>query len=1179
MAALTLNSFFKKKVDRPIEGVIKADDEADLKVEVEEYVLTDEVEKRLETFLEAYNNYEGANGVWISGFFGSGKSHLLKMLAILLENRMIDGKTVADYFYPKCSDDNEILKNDIKAAVRIPSKSILFNIDQKADVITKTETDALVAVFVKVFDEACGYYGKQAYIAQFERELDRDGLFDKFKLAFNEFAGQTWEFGRERAKRFSLEIDKAYNSVSNQNETGILDKYRTDYHLSIDDFANHVKEYIEKQEPNFRLNFFVDEVGQYIANNEKLMVNLQTVAESLATKCRGRAWVIVTAQNDMSRVLSGMSSKLNTDDYTKIQARFKIRMNLTSADVAEVIQKRLLAKNSEAEKELSGLYNKESDNFKTLFDFEDGSQTYKNFQSSQHFIDCYPFIPYQFPLFQTAIQNLSTHDAFEGRYNSVGERSMLGVFQQVAVNVSQYQVGELATFDMMFEGIRTSLKTDIQRPILNAEKNIDDKDKFAVRVLKALFLVKYIKEFRGTVRNICVLMYPNFNENLSDLTKKVQEALNLLEQQIYIQRTGDIYEYLTNDEKDVEKEIKDVSIEKDEIIKELSTLIFGRIIPTKIRYGEDGKDYLYTNKLDDVNCSNERELAINVISPLNDNQNSSDSSFGITHSIQNIHDLIVVLEPDYRLVEDLYLYKQTKKYIGENNNSQQKESKKKILTDKGIQNSERYNEIQQRIVESLGKAKFYVAGSEIEVSGEQAQSRVIRAFNELIGRTYTNLKMVSGHTYKMEDISSYLNSSQKSLFATDAVSMSEAEKHLLGTVTNSTFRCTVKTITDIYEKIPNGWSLPAILCNIAKLCARGKLEIRQDSNILDDSEIEKALSSTANHSNLILQAQLAFSQAQIRNLKEFYETYSAAPINDMDAKTLANMTSELLTNTKNRIEKLLYQVEKYPFLKALNPTMETISDCSGKIYTWYLTDFSDKQEELIMQKENIIDPIERFMNGIGREIYDNAATFVLNQKANFQYISSDEVSSINETLSDANCYKGTVIQILKDKLTTVKGLINEKVSAEKQVANNKLNELKQKLTSMEQYSKLSGEDVQKVESRFDNCKTKIENQTLIAIVKDVVSNFESNDYTELLNFVIQTSQLKVAVDDTSSTDSSSDNTEVKTQVKKSEIIQAQKISIGYTKPLLSNANEVEDYINSLKQAMLEEINNGKQIQI
>jgi DNA replication protein DnaC len=78
---MTLKRIFKNPVDRPIEGVIKADDEASLLLEIEEYVLTNEIEKRLESFLDAYNNYQGANGVWISGFFGSGKSHLLKMLA------------------------------------------------------------------------------------------------------------------------------------------------------------------------------------------------------------------------------------------------------------------------------------------------------------------------------------------------------------------------------------------------------------------------------------------------------------------------------------------------------------------------------------------------------------------------------------------------------------------------------------------------------------------------------------------------------------------------------------------------------------------------------------------------------------------------------------------------------------------------------------------------------------------------------------------------------------------------------------------------------------------------------------------------------------------------------------------------------------------------------------------
>ena len=155
-----LRDIFEKPVDRAIEGVIKADDDASLRVEIEEYVLTNEIEKQLEKFLDAYNNYEAANGVWISGFFGSGKSHLLKILALLLENRDAGGSPAYELFKQKCAH-NEILAADLRKAVGIPSKSILFNIDQKADVITKEQVDALLSVFVKVFDEMCGYYGKQ----------------------------------------------------------------------------------------------------------------------------------------------------------------------------------------------------------------------------------------------------------------------------------------------------------------------------------------------------------------------------------------------------------------------------------------------------------------------------------------------------------------------------------------------------------------------------------------------------------------------------------------------------------------------------------------------------------------------------------------------------------------------------------------------------------------------------------------------------------------------------------------------------------------------------------------------------------------------------------------------------------------------------------------------------------
>src|SRR5690606_15186480 len=123
----------------------------------------------------------------LSGFFGSGKSHLLKMLALLLENRQIDNKSALELFLPKCGD-NDTLSSGIKNALAIPSKSILFNIDQKADVISKTQVDALLAVFVKVFDEMCGYYGKQGHIAQFERDLDSRKLYGSFKEAYESIA-------------------------------------------------------------------------------------------------------------------------------------------------------------------------------------------------------------------------------------------------------------------------------------------------------------------------------------------------------------------------------------------------------------------------------------------------------------------------------------------------------------------------------------------------------------------------------------------------------------------------------------------------------------------------------------------------------------------------------------------------------------------------------------------------------------------------------------------------------------------------------------------------------------------------------------------------------------------------------------------------------------------------------
>ncbi len=747
-----LATIFAKPINRHIEGVIKADDDASLRQEVEEYVLTNEVAKRLDNFLSAYNDYQGANGVWISGFFGSGKSHLLKILAMLLENRAIDGVHVLDLFLPKCSD--ELLKADLKRAVAIPSRSILFNIDQKADVISKKQIDALLAVFVKVFDEMCGYYGKQGHIAQFERELDNRGHYAAFKDAFATAANIPWETGREQALMEGHNIAAAYAQATGappSEATGILDKYRQQYKLSIEDFAEQVNAYIDRQEPNFRLNFFVDEVGQYIADNIKLMTNLQTIAESLATKCHGRSWVIVTAQEDMKEVLGEMG-KQQSNDFSKIQARFHNRMKLTSADVAEVIQKRLLLKNDDGIQLLSTVYAQQQNNFKTLFDFADGAQTHRNFRDRDHFIHSYPFIPYQFTLFQAAIQNLSLHNAFEGKHSSVGERSMLGVFQQVAKQIADHQIGDLATFDLMFEGIRTALKSNVQKAVIVAEQNLHNK--FAVQVLKALLLVKYVREFKATVRNLTVLMLPHFGADLPALKRRLEEALNLLEQQTYIQRNGNLYEYLTDEEKDIEEEIKATEIDTTVVADELGRLIFDQVIKDrKIRFDENGQDYAFSRKLDDHLLGREQELTIHIITPFHD---QFDNETILRAQAMGRSELLVLLPPNDRLVRDLRLYKQTDKYVQQNISLTQQESVKRILQDKLYQNQERASALTQMVHELLGEAKLIVNGQDLDISSSEPKTRIVLGFHQLIQQTYPHLRMLRGIPYRQEDIQGYL---------------------------------------------------------------------------------------------------------------------------------------------------------------------------------------------------------------------------------------------------------------------------------------------------------------------------------------------------------------------------------------------------------------------------------------
>ena len=306
---MKIQDMFYKGIDRDIKGVIKVGqaDEENVYQELEEYVVTSELSKYMSRFFDAYKRgIDGKTdkmGVWISGFFGSGKSHFLKILSYILSNKTVTDEngseiTAASFFMDgvKVEDKSLADKIDNISALAEDTDVILFNIDSKSEYDSKMDKEAIKDVFMKVFNDHLGYCGSIPFLAEFERKLDLDGRYEEFKAKFAEVNGSSWEESREDYYFIQDEIIESVVSlgIMSENEAkNWAENAQSSYSLSIEKFADYVRRYCESKGNNHHILFLVDEIGQYIADDSKLMVNLQTVAEDLGTACRGKAWIYI----------------------------------------------------------------------------------------------------------------------------------------------------------------------------------------------------------------------------------------------------------------------------------------------------------------------------------------------------------------------------------------------------------------------------------------------------------------------------------------------------------------------------------------------------------------------------------------------------------------------------------------------------------------------------------------------------------------------------------------------------------------------------------------------------------------------------------------------------------------------------------------------------------------------
>lgn len=1164
MSVTAINEIFAKPINRAIEGVIKADDTSHLATEVEEYVLTNEAAKGLEHVLEAYTNYTNANGVWISGFFGSGKSHLLKMLAHLLgdiDSHDYPRVKVSEQFQAKA--DDAFLPALIDKADRIAAKSLLFNIDQKATLISKDQNDALLKVFVKIFDESRGYYGNQGHIARFERDLDFRGQYDAFKAAFERIAGIPWTQGREQAALEAGHIDQAFAVVNETASPGIIRQYSTNYSVSIEDFADEVATWLGQQPDGFRLNFFVDEVGQFVGTNTHLMLNLQTIAESLATKCKGRAWIFVTSQEDMEKV-GGDRTKSQANDFSKIQARFKSRLKLTSQDVEEVIRKRLLDKTDAAKTDVAAIYAAEHANFKTLFDFVEGRH-YPNYRDEAHFVGTYPFVSYQFPLFQSAIEGISDHNIFEGRNSSVGERSMLGVVQEVARTLSDKPLGQLASFDQMFEGIRASLKSANQRAINDAERS-PTLPLLAVRLLKALFLVKYVDTFKATPRNLTVLVYDRFGADLTQLGKDVNDALAALEGQTYIQRNGDVYDYLTNEEQKIEQEIKNVDIDSSEVTKKLSDLLTGSIIKTtKIIYGKNGQNFPIGFKLDGQAMSKQHELSLHFTSP--------EQGFSVeqikAHSA-GLDELRVVLPPETdRILADLRLLLKTEKYVKRAQSASRTSIEHSILQTKSTQNAEREKEIVERLRTAVGHSTLIHNAGVLEVNSVDPVTRISDGFQKVIAATYTNLILLGGMTFTEQQLSSFVNPPDEGLFADTASILAVPGDDVLAHLEMSGKRhvqVTMKQLVDKYTTKHYGWDQWSIAAVVGYLAGQAKIEIQLNGKVLARTEITSALRNTHSYPNMIIALERVFDPKVVAAFRKFVIEFTDDGAISKDARELARAGKEHL-DAKLAELKALRTGARYPFIDQLDEPIKVLGElCSHKV-EWFVTDFSDA-DDLLDAKDNAIDPIKAFLNGAQRGIYDKAAAFMQANRSNMAYLPGGAADPVAFALEDPQIYRGNRTSQLGAAVTSLQERLGEVIDAQRASATADINARWDQVPASKAYEEANEAARQSVKRTAGALLDRVDRETQIATIKNLASQFADSIYPQILD---ELHAARVLPDSGPDTDPPIDPLPVK------QTVSINTLSLPGAGQVLETEADINGYLDQLRTTLLAAIHDNKRI--
>lgn len=997
---MMIRDMFAEDINRSINGVIKVDQDTTdvIEQEVREYVITKELKKHFISFFDyysdAFDNPTDDIGVWISGFFGSGKSHFLKMLSYILENRQVGDTSTVEMFRRKFEDDPATFMM-IDRATRRSAETILFNIDIEGSMI-KDKT-AVLRVFAKMFYKHLGFYGEDLKIAMLEKYIDQLGKTEEFRRIFEEKMGKPWVEQRKVLAFIGKYVVPTLMEVLDISESDATNwfKDKTAVEFSIAQLVDDIKEYVEDKPDDFRLLFMIDEVGQYVGTDTDMLLNLQSLTEKIGSECGGKVWIMCTGQEAIDEII-----KVRADEFSRIQARFKTRLSLSSSSVDEVIQKRILKKTDDSETLLSELYEENDSVLRNLFSFTDAILDIKGYNGSQEFVANFPFVPYQFIIMQKVFAEIRKHGN-SGKHLSGGERSMLSGFQEAAQRVQERDEYTLVPFFMFYDTVHSFLDSSIRRVVERCERAAEQGHGVKtndVDVLKLLYLVRYIDDIPANLDNIVILMADDLRSDKITMREKVRESLNRLQGQNYIGRSGDTYNFLTDEEQDIQREIKNTDVDTAAIVERIGQLIFSDIYETKkYKYGK--YDFDFDKMIDGYSVGAVTGgMKLRFLTVATDAVEKSELSLMTSSKGQAI---VVLSESPY--FENLENAMKIRKYVKGRNVPQLPQSVQDIIRKQQSEAGKYESDAKDLLKKAIESAEYYVDGEHLEVKSGDAKNRIDQALEYLVSNVYSELDLITKNAESDADILEILNGSEIMISGTESNRGAAAKvEEYLEMQDRMNLPTSMFDVQTRYQSIPYGWREIDIAAVVAQLMYQQKVTIKYGGTTIqpDNAKLPDMLRKKSEIGKTKISKRKTLSAAKMNAVRSLLREYFDLMDVPNDEDSLVSFIIEKFSEQKRHYQELddKYRTKaNYPDHKLVLQAIELMTDVlSQQKDNIALIDRVLKREEDLFDSKDDLQNVEGFFKN-QVQIFDKAVNMVNSLRDEQDYLSGEQ--DINDALN------------------------------------------------------------------------------------------------------------------------------------------------------------------------------------